>query len=390
MKRLLTIALAAGFCGGTALASNLNTRVESDGSSNINVAPDQVVTYEVIGELDDLLNEGLALAGFDLEFSGGPLEQADEPENESNMAQFKRPNGVTNPDGYGGTIIDGVLRQVGGGANTISNDIDNAPFPLGIVIQNIAHPGLPEVLVTGLLTIPADATPGQVFTLNLTNLFANVIREGETGEPPQNFWKTEAAGVGTNTDLTMTVACALGIDGSTPENCAVDARQPHDLNNALALEGWDAITLNFSCNTASVIADGYTITCTGGVCPTIASVAQGATEFDRVVTFSQVIPAGHWTCVENNASGERHCIGSLPGDVNLDGTTAPSDILAVIDCLNGVAIGFPCELANTDTDRSLEAGPPDILRVIDLLNGASEFAIWLDETLPLATCPSGP
>lgn len=389
MKRLLTIALAAGFTGGAALASNLNTSVESGGINNINVAPGQVVTYEVIGELDDLLNEGLALAGFDLEFSGGPLEQADDPADGTNMAQFKRPNGVTNPAGYGGTIRDGVLVQVGGGANTINNDILNAPFPLGIVITGIAHPGSPEVLVTGTLTIPAGAVENDVFTLNLTNLFANVIKEGETGDPPQNFWKTEAGGVGTNTDLTMTIVTeTCPISSSVPANCAVDARQPHDLNDALALEGWDTITLSFdACPVASDVPGDFTISCTGGVCPTIANVAQGATEFDRVITLSQVIPAGEWTCVQDNASGSEVCIGSLPGDVNLDGTTAPADILAVIDCLNGVAIGFPCELANTDTDRSNEAGPPDILRVIDLLNGASAFAIWLDATLP--ACPSG-
>lgn len=220
MKRLLTIALAAGFSGGAALASNLNTSVESDGSNNIDVAPGQVVTYEVIGELDDMLNVGLALAGYDLEFSGGPLEPADEPADDTNMAQFKRPNGVTNPDGYGGTIIEGVLRQVGGGANTINNDIDNAPFPLGIVIENIAHPGSPEVLVTGTLTIPEDAVENDVFTLNLTNLFANVIKQGETGEPPQNFWKTEAAGVGTNTDLTMTVVVAAAVNVDLWESVA--------------------------------------------------------------------------------------------------------------------------------------------------------------------------
>ena len=60
--------------------------------------------------------------------------------------------------------------------------------------------------------------------------------------------------------------------------------------------------------------------------------------------------------------------------------------LAAIECLNGVA-SFPCELVNTDIDRSNEAGPPDILRVIDLLNGASEFEIWLDATRP--ACPTG-
>ena len=67
-----------------------------------------------------------------------------------------------------------------------------------------------------------------------------------------------------------------------------------------------------------------------------------------------------------------------------DDTSAPSDILYVIDCLNGVRT---CDDFQCDVDRSLQCGPPDILRVIDLLNGAGQYAPWLNKNMPIS-CPS--
>ena len=81
MKRALGLAL--GLClVGSAAATELDLSVESGGSNSITVAPGEVVNYEVIGSLSDDVNEGLALAGFDLECTCGPLSPADEPTTE--------------------------------------------------------------------------------------------------------------------------------------------------------------------------------------------------------------------------------------------------------------------------------------------------------------------
>ncbi|MBI1825792.1 MAG: hypothetical protein HYR83_05345, partial [Planctomycetes bacterium] len=101
----------------------------------------------------------------------------------------------------------------GGGQNTIINTADNAPFPIGTaalgtpggVLTGVAKPGsCPTAtgelaLATGSLTAPS--TPGD-YTLQLSDLFANVIKAGQTGTP---FWATEAAGAGTITNLTIHV-----------------------------------------------------------------------------------------------------------------------------------------------------------------------------------------
>ncbi len=133
MKRTLVLVLAISLTGAVAQAADLDVTVTADGGSSIDVAPGGTVSYVITAELSDNLNEGLALIGFDLSFDGGDLAQADTP-GAGNMLQFVSPQGINNPAGYGGTVISGDLAQVGGGQNTINNDITNAPFPIGTVI----------------------------------------------------------------------------------------------------------------------------------------------------------------------------------------------------------------------------------------------------------------
>jgi hypothetical protein len=107
------------------------------------------------------------------------------------------------------------------------------------------------------------------------------------------------------------------------------------------------------------------------------------------VNFSRPIGPGVWTCATYRPSAHslqyESCFAYLPGDVNGDGTSDPSDILRLIDCINGVA---SCQMYQGDIDRSGAIGPPDILRVIDLLNGAGVYEPWLNQSL--LPCPSAP
>ena len=193
----------------------LNVSVETIGGQNAvgQLSAGDVIEYRVVGTLSpDTGHLGLALAGFNLVYSGGDLAQANTPSVVpepagtcvSAMGHFVKPFGITNPAGYSGTIIGGDLVQVGGGQNTIKN-VDSADFPTGSVVTGVAQIGGcgPAILVTGSLTIPAGATDGQVFTLTSTELFANVIAPGQTGA--EEFWATIEANEGTSTPLTMTV-----------------------------------------------------------------------------------------------------------------------------------------------------------------------------------------
>jgi len=222
---LLLSQIAAVTTGQPAGTTKLNVSVESGGSNGIAVAPGGLVGYQVVGLLSDDNNQGLALVGFDLDFDGGDLSQADNPTGDPNsgcenpMIHFTEPWGITNPAGYGGTVIHGDLIQVGGGQNTINNT--QPPVLIGTVLLGVGQPSGcgPAVLVTGALTAPS--VPGS-YTLALENLFANVITADATGVP---FWRTQAAGVGTVVNLTVFVGNAPEPEGAccVPSNggCAL-------------------------------------------------------------------------------------------------------------------------------------------------------------------------
>lgn len=196
------ILIACAALAPWAAASDLNLSVESGGANSIVVAPGDSVSWSVVGELNDGLNEGLAFFVCDVSFTGGALSQADSP-SAAPMTSFDTPLGLTNPTGFGGSVDDGDLVQVGGAQNTINNTF--ASVPVGAVVTDVAAPGMPEALVTGTLTAPV--TPG-TYTLSLGNVMANVIRQGEVGVP---FWGVDEAGVGTVSDLTIHVE-AFSVD----------------------------------------------------------------------------------------------------------------------------------------------------------------------------------
>jgi hypothetical protein len=223
MPKFLIAALLAAFCYDSAVrASDLLVTLAADvcDASTIVVGPGCEVVYRVIGELSDSSNRGLAVVVFDLEFDGGALPQASEPTGLP-MLNFVPPLGFAgNPSGYGGTPDDGRLLQVGGAQNVFNHGqwlcdedddcpspstcvtglcTDLAGLPVGALITDVASPGSPAVLATGTLTAPS--TEG-TYTLQVTNLKANLVILGATGDP---MWATEAAGVGTITNLLVTV-----------------------------------------------------------------------------------------------------------------------------------------------------------------------------------------
>ncbi len=387
MKKMLAV-LVAGAVVSPALASTLNLTVKSGGSSSVNVAPGSTVNFTVEGVLNDNLNEGLALIGFDLHFTGGALAANTVVTPVANpMKAFVKPDGITNPAGFIGTPIGGDLVQVGGGQNTIKNSVDNpacapncAPFPVGTPILGIAQVGQPVVIASGSFTAPNSGGP---FTLQVLNGFANVIKDNET--LANAFLATEAANVNVVANLTVTLGGCGGIVSSNPAKCNVDARRPFPPNTPGSPSTVNSIALTMANGCGAAAPSDFAVACTpaGAPCPTVSNVQNAANT--ATVTFSTAIPAGKWTCVTHTASGTSACIGSLPGDANGDRTAGPSDIIKEIDHLNGVAVP-PLALDHCDMDRSGVCGPPDIVTLIDLLNGASAYGVWNGKTL--AACPS--
>jgi hypothetical protein len=173
-----------------------------------------------------------------------------------------------------------------------------------------------------------------------------------------------------------------------PPNCAVDARQPSSLDGSIQY-GWQSVEVRFDCDADFLTTAHFQVFELGGdgIAPDVIAV-DFIDERAVVVGLSEPIEPGTWTCLNiADSIGRGPCLGSLPGDVNGDYESQASDILAIIDCLNGVA-DPPCQMWQCDADRDETCGPADILRVIDLLNGAGSFESWYARTLP--QCPTAP
>ncbi|HNO80223.1 MAG TPA: hypothetical protein PKN33_19420 [Phycisphaerae bacterium] len=197
-------------------ADILNVRLTSDGNTNVTVPAGNVLTYDIRGMLESTDDEGLAGYTFDLSFDGGDLTPIVAP---VGMDTFTAPYGYTNPQGFGGTTVNGDLFQVGGAQNTLNYFGTNGPT--GGVLTGVGQ--VEDVLATGMLNVPT--VPG-TYTLTLSNLTATTINAGETGTPA---WRTEPAAAGTIEPLAITVyACSQSdSDGicDFADNCP-------DVNNA--------------------------------------------------------------------------------------------------------------------------------------------------------------
>lgn len=385
MRRVFTLAMALAFTGAVS-AADLDISVESGGSNSVTVGQGETVDWEIVGVLSDDLNEGLALFGLDLSFDGGDLDPT--LVNVPTMAPmnaFVAPEGINNPSpvidpmvtcppncGYAGTLQSGDLIQIGGGQNTINNNIGNAPFPIGGVITGVAATTAPQVLVSGSLIAPmADGT----YTLSVSNLFANVIREGEDGMPPQNFFKTEAANAGSIANLTITVETGgepipvekweSFADHGTVGEVSLEIPNTDDFTEP-RLDGLNKIVVTFASAVDPTTVDSDSLTMSGctlgdvavdlsGITKTV-SLANGNTEM--IVEFSPILPGTginadpvryRMDVVDVEGPGGAPIAGDNSsrilyaqlGDVNGDGRVNTTDIngaRTIRDQLNGADI----------------------------------------------------
>ena len=173
-----------------------------------------------------------------------------------------------------------------------------------------------------------------------------------------------------------------------PPNCAIDARKASDPDGSNRV-GWDSIEITFAdcVDTSKLGSEDFSVREFPLSLPRPFIVQVVPNGNKAAVQLNREITLQAWTCVTYLASGEEVCLAHLPGDVNNDGTSGPSDILWLIDCLNGVR-SCGKRIWQCDIDWSGVCGPPDILWLIDLLNGAGAYDSWLNRSLP--ECPSAP
>jgi len=167
----------------------------------------------------------------------------------------------------------------------------------------------------------------------------------------------------------------------------VDARQPSSIGDTSQRQG---------INSVNVFAPSASGICCWSLCETgiedsvnyITAITPNA-DGTMTLELARPITPGHVTTLTytaNSGMQESFSLTAHPGNVNGDGVTAPSDILALIDGLNGT-LTLPWGLYSCDLDHSGVCGPEDILRAIDLLNGSGVFTPWIDTPLPADICP---
>ena len=164
-------------------------------------------------------------------------------------------------------------------------------------------------------------------------------------------------------------------------NGAIDAAKPTDVDVCATEHGWDELRIVFDSDASGVVAGDFTITVDPADVspPTICSLQYPSANVVRLLLCDR-IPPGHWTIFTHDPSGTSTRLGYLPADANGDGASSPSDILDLIDHLNGVITLPPW---GTDVDRNAATNSADILTLIDLLNGAGPcWDPWNGETLP--------
>ncbi len=385
----------------------------SSGAGCISVSGGAVVNYQIKGVLCDTANDGLALWGADLAMTGPAsvtLNPATNPGSCtgggaacSGIGCFNSPCGITNPAGYGGTQSGGgALLQIGGAQNTIKNTTGS--FPLANPIA--ADVGFTEVvLAQGSVTMPSTAG---LYTLRLSDAFANVIVDGEIAAAGEYF-RTERVDIATARHLYIRVGLAAPvtitsanpptdnpyIGGTQPYRDVLDTGDLAPLTHGIGGAGtptqdavtYSPISVTFSGtpnalpSTSNVTLHcSYTGTASNPTpCPTVTGVS-GSGSGPYMITLSDPIPPGGCTTIQFGGSCSTLRYESLPGDTNMSGITNTQDLLDLVQAINNGDANLPGNLPRYDINRTPSLPTPvntqDLLRLTQLLNGALTTQPW--------------
>jgi hypothetical protein len=149
-----------------------------------------------------------------------------------------------------------------------------------------------------------------------------------------------------------------------------------------------AVTFSAAPSPAPLIGN-VSISCTGGVCPTVTAVSGSGTG-PYNISLSAPIPPGQCTTLTfaGASAGQKLQYQSLPGDVDLNGSVNTVDLLWLVQRLNDGAANQAANLARYNVDRSTGTSPvntSDLLRLVQLLNGVNTTQVFNGATV--AACP---
>ena len=353
-------------------------------TAGASVAPGGTVEFEIVGTLSsDTDNEGVALFGVDMSVTGPETVNLSTAASISAptalVAHFVSPDGLNNPTdcggcfGFGGTADGDNLVQIGGGQNTINNDAGNAPYPVGEVLLDVGQSTGETVFAEGTLTAPS--TLGE-YNINLSNGFANVIRQGETGP---DVYATEAVVTVNTVGASFTVEQGVAIEsvGSVREHTGVgDLLIDIDLAGGLKVEPREGgiqkleVVFDTAMNAATTIpANVSVIGCNSGAYSgTIGTSLEPVEKKVLTITFDPALAdvdvftvdlAGMESEGGGGLADSDFEIVGLQGDVDRNETTATTDA-SLIKPFYGqttsqgtAAYDFDCSGLIATTDGSL-------------------------------------
>jgi hypothetical protein len=314
-----------------ALAAELNLTVTSGGQAVIAADPGAVVNYEVTGLLSDTANQGLSHLIFDLALEpGGAVPPATQP------AAFLSFTSV-NPDGYGGTVVGDVLRQVGGAQNTLG-------VLSGSVITGIGHTS--TILATGMVAAPlADG----VYTLTASNILGRVIKLGEDGG--SGIWATEWAFPVSGADPMLTIIVGNG---------CLDLAGCADQNNDGVR---DDACMWWSCDAGVCNGIDIPFADMGGQFGSCAPdlTADGNDRFHSLNCFSDqnTLGAPGYDCETDPPAAFNVDAGGPFGDCNPDGVCDGNDAFHALNAFQGTTL---CSCPGPDYEPQVVGRAPLVLR----------------------------
>lgn len=185
---------------------------------------------------------------------------------------------------------------------------------------------------------------------------------------------------------------------ATPTSGTVDARQPHPMNSpslrqgigAPGSAGVTAEPISIQLNPPVTGAESCFSLCETAPDPVgpngIGSVEYQGSGVYRIF-LNHAIAMGAVTTIQYTGGGSFVHYTSHPGNTNGNSAAAPTDILDLIDHLNGIR-NPPLTIYQCDFNRSAVCSPTDIITLIDLLNGAGGFDVWNGTSKATnSTCP---
>ncbi len=169
----------------------------------------------------------------------------------------------------------------------------------------------------------------------------------------------------------------LQMISSDPANGVVDARIPHERNDAAATFGTKRVVITFNADATTLIATSFDITDDDASVPTITGVDINVGGDPNVIAlnFNRNLDLSTWTTITHIDSGSQICLGIQPADVDSNNSVETADISALTTHLTNLDTSGLSAIS-TDIDRSATQNSLDLIELINVQTGADSFAEW--------------